>query len=81
MCSGLSKLIITFTLDAVAVAVAMMPMAVCGIEDSLGLWSDALRGPSEYRNFFPTINASWLYMELATIIAAIVALRFYRFPT
>jgi hypothetical protein len=65
---------------AVAVAVAMVPMAVYGIQDSLHLWNDALEKPREYKDFFPYINASWLYMELATIIAAIIALRFYPFP-
>ena len=65
---------------AVAVAVAMVPMAVYGIQDSLHLWNDALVKPREYKDFFPYINASWLYMELVTIIAAIIALRFYPFP-
>ncbi|WP_036260765.1 hypothetical protein [Methylocapsa aurea] len=65
---------------AVAIAVAMTPMAVYGVQDQLGLWSEALGSPGEYRGFFPYINASWLYMELATIVAAILALRFYPFP-
>lgn len=65
---------------AVAVAVAMTPMAVYGIQDYLHLWNDALQKPGEYKDFFPYINGSWLYMELATIIAAIIALCFYPFP-
>jgi hypothetical protein len=65
---------------AVAVAVAMTPMAVYGIQDSLNLWSDAVARPSEYRDFFPYINSSWLYMEAATLIAASIALWFYPFP-
>ncbi|QBR72553.1 hypothetical protein CU048_00955 [Beijerinckiaceae bacterium] len=65
---------------AIAVAVAMTPMAVYGIQDYLQLWNDALPRPGEYKDFFPYINGSWLYMELATIIAAVLALVFYPFP-
>jgi hypothetical protein len=65
---------------AVAVAVAMTPIAVYGIEDSIGFWKAALGSQIEYRGFFPTVNARWLYMELATIVAAIIAIRFYPFP-
>lgn len=65
---------------AVTVAVAMVPMAIYGLEDMLGLWSGAVRRPGIYRDFFPYINASWLYMEAATISAAILALRVYPFP-
>jgi len=62
----------------IAVAVSMAPLAVYGIQDTLGLWSQfgkpgTLHGPLWSKG-------SWLPMELATIAASALALRFYRFP-
>jgi hypothetical protein len=56
-------------------AVAMAPLLVCGIQDALGWWTRA--EPGNYRDW---ITASWLPMELATLAAGLVALRFWRFP-
>lgn len=64
---------------AVAVAVSMAPLAVYGVQDALNLWSLGDR-PGPYHDFFPKMNASWVYMEVATIAAAALALRFIRFP-
>ncbi len=64
---------------AVAVAVSMAPLAVYGVQDALRLWSLGIR-PGEYRDFFPLMNASWVYMEVATIAVAALALRFFPFP-
>jgi hypothetical protein len=64
---------------AIAVAVSMAPLAVYGVQDALSLWSLGAK-PGEYRDFFPQMNASWVYMEVATIAAAALALRFFRFP-
>ena len=62
----------------VAVAVTMAPLATYGVQDALGWWSHD--DPGAYRDFFRWIKGSWLFMELATIAAGAVALRFYRFP-
>lgn len=59
-------------------AVCMVPLAVYGLERWTGFWPAA--DPGEYRNFHPLINGSWLIMEVATVIAGTVALRFWRFP-
>jgi hypothetical protein len=64
---------------AIAVAVSMAPLAVYGVQDALGVWSLGAK-PGEYRDFFPLMNASWVYMEVATIAASALALRFFRFP-
>jgi hypothetical protein len=64
---------------AIAIAVSMAPLAVYGVQDALNLWSLADK-PREYRDFFPLMNGSWVYMELATIAAAALALRFFPFP-
>lgn len=63
---------------SIAVAVAMTPLAIYGVQDALDIW--AADKPKDYQSFFPLINASWVYMEAGTIIAALVALRFFPFP-
>ncbi len=64
----------------IAAAVSMVPMIIYGIQDYFQLWDYAKGDPGAYRNFFPYIHGSWIYMEAATIIAALVASRFYRAP-
>ncbi len=64
---------------AIAVAVSMAPLAVYGVQDALNLWSLGDR-PGDYHDFFPLMNASWVYMEVATVAAAALALRFFPFP-
>ncbi|HLW92603.1 MAG TPA: hypothetical protein VKS78_15065 [Roseiarcus sp.] len=63
---------------SIAVAVSMTPLAIYGVQDALGLWS--ADKPDKYRDFFPLINASWVYMEMGAIVAAAFALRFFPFP-
>jgi hypothetical protein len=62
----------------IAVAVSLAPMAIYGIQDAFNLWS--FDKPGAYKDFFPFINGSWVYMELGAILAAAVALRFFPFP-
>jgi hypothetical protein len=61
----------------ITVAVCLVPLLTYTIEDILGLWPSANPGP--YKNYYPWINGSWIVMELATIAAAALALRFVRF--
>lgn len=62
----------------IAAAASMAPLAVYGVQDALDVWSaDKPRG---YADFYPLINASWVYMELAAVVAAAVALRYWPFP-
>ena len=63
---------------SIAVAVAMTPLAIYGVQDALDLW--AADKPPDYQSFFPLINASWVYMEAGTLVAAVLALRFFPFP-
>jgi hypothetical protein len=56
----------------------MTPMLIYGIEKSLGWWPQAY--PGSYTNFHPYINANWVWMEIATIIASLIAIYFVRFP-
>jgi hypothetical protein len=63
----------------IAVAVSMVPLAVYGIQDYYGLWTKFGR-PDQYQDYYTVIKGSWLFMEIATIVAAAIALYFYRFP-
>jgi hypothetical protein len=63
----------------IAIAVSMTPLAVYGVQDALGLWSKFGK-PGAVREFYVWVKGSWVLMEIATIAAATLALRFYRFP-
>lgn len=60
------------------IAVCMVPLAVYGLEKMSGLWPD--NSPGNYHDYHVFVNSSWILMELATIVAAAVMLRFVRFP-
>lgn len=64
----------------IAVAVSMVPLIIYGIQDALDLWKYALGRPGDYKDFFPYMNGSWLYMEVGAIIAALLAVWRYPFP-
>src|SRR5215212_2751271 len=62
----------------VTIAVCMTPLAVYGFEWMTGL---ELQGvPGEYRDFYGWIEGGWFAMEVGTVVAGLVALRFFRFP-
>ena len=62
----------------VTAAVSMTPLAVYGFETMTGAW---LQGaPGEYADFYAYVKGAWFPMEAATIVAGLVALRFFRFP-
>lgn len=62
----------------IAVAVSMAPLAVYGVQDAAGAWT-SFGEPAAMRDFYIWIKGSFVFMELATIAAALLALRFYRF--
>jgi hypothetical protein len=53
---------------------------IYGIQDAMDLWKYAQGDPGQYRNVFPYIHGSWIYMEIATVAMAALAAYFYRFP-
>jgi hypothetical protein len=59
-------------------AVCMTPLAVYGLERMLGLWPQG--DPGTYRSYHIWVKGSWFAMEIATILAALAALRVVRFP-
>ena len=61
----------------ITVAICLVPLLTYAIEDILGLWP--AEHPGAYENYYPWINGSWIVMELATIVAAAIALRYVRF--
>jgi hypothetical protein len=64
----------------IACAVAMAPLAIYGVQASFALWPMPFGNPGEYSDFFAWMNASWLYMDIGTILAGIVAIYFFPFP-
>jgi hypothetical protein len=63
----------------VAVVVSMAPLAVYGIQDQLGLWGKFGK-LGTVRDFYVWIKGSWIFMEIATIAAGALALRYFRAP-
>ena len=58
-------------------AVGMVPLFIYGVQAATG------HDPSEtqsYHDFYVWVRASWLPMEIGTILAALVALAFFPFP-
>jgi len=62
----------------VTAAVCMTPMAVYGIQEMFGIW--IWDSPGKYEDFYRWIKGGWFFMEAATILTSIIALRFFRFP-
>jgi hypothetical protein len=63
----------------IAIAVSMAPLAVYGVQDALDLWGQFGK-PGTVQGFYVWIKGSWIFMEVAAIVAALIALRFYPFP-
>jgi len=63
----------------IAVAVSMAPLAVYGIQDQLGWWGKFGK-PGTVHDFYVWIKGSWIFMEIATIAAGVLALRYFRAP-
>lgn len=59
-------------------AVCMVPLAVYGLERQFDFWPGT--DPISYVRFHPYIDASWVLMEVATVAASVIALRFFPFP-
>ncbi|MGJ4895451.1 hypothetical protein ACQR2B_10675 [Bradyrhizobium oligotrophicum] len=63
----------------IAIAVSMAPLAVYGVQAEFGWWGKFGK-PGTVHDFYVWIKGSWLFMEIATIAAGAIALRFYRVP-
>jgi hypothetical protein len=59
-------------------AVWMTPLAIYGLEQAAGVWPQG--APGNFRSYHVWIKGSWIVMEVGTIIAGLIALKFIRFP-
>jgi hypothetical protein len=62
----------------VTLAVWMVPLAIYGLERTTGIWPQG--DPGVYAGYHTWVKGSWFLMEIGTIAAGLVALRFVRFP-
>jgi hypothetical protein len=62
----------------ITMAVGMTPIGIYGLERLLGWWPES--DPGVYQGFHTWIKGGWFAMEIATIAAGALALRFFRFP-
>ena len=61
-------------------AVAVVPLAVYGAQQAMGLWPADDSNPWAYREYHTHIDGRWLLMELATLAAGVWALSRWRLP-
>lgn len=54
----------------------LTPLIVYGLQHAMGWWPD----DSQYQDYHRYIKWHWLYMELATLVVAIILARIYRYP-
>ncbi|MDO8527224.1 MAG: DUF2157 domain-containing protein [Deltaproteobacteria bacterium] len=59
-------------------AVCMTPLAIYGLERFMGFWPQG--DPGSYQNFHVWVKGGWFFMEIGTILAALISLKFIRFP-
>jgi len=59
-----------------AFVVVLVPLATYGLQRALGWWPD----DSTYRDYHRLIEWQWIYLELATLAAAVLLLWRYRLP-
>ncbi len=62
----------------ITIAVCMSPLAIYGFQRMLGIWPEG--DPGSYHNYHIWVKASWFYMEVGTILAGLLALKWIRFP-
>lgn len=62
----------------ITAAVGLTPIAVYGFQKLTGLWPQG--NPGNYQNYHYWVKGSWFFMEVGTIAAALLALRFFKFP-
>jgi len=61
----------------ITIAVCMVPLAIYGLQNYLGFWPI---DSEKYPGFYTWVEGRWIYMEIGTILAGLLALRFYPFP-
>lgn len=59
----------------ITIAVCMAPLAIYGLQTHFGWWPEL-----EFQDYFHRITSNWILIEVGTILAGILALRFFPFP-
>ncbi|WP_449241998.1 DUF2157 domain-containing protein [Desulfovibrio sp.] len=62
----------------VTLAVWMTPLAIYGLEVLTGIWPQDV--PGAFAKYHVLVRGGWLLMEAGTVLAGLLALRFFRFP-
>lgn len=62
----------------ITLAVFMIPVAIYGLEQFTGLWPKDIG--DNYFGYLMKIRKNWVLIELGTIVAGLVALKYIRFP-
>ncbi|MDR7867614.1 MAG: DUF2157 domain-containing protein [Sporomusaceae bacterium] len=62
----------------IVMAVCMTPLGVYGLQKWLGLWPKGY--PGVYRDFHMWVKSGWVTMEVATLAAGLIGMRFARIP-
>jgi len=62
----------------VVMAVCMTPLAVFGLQSEMGIWPFNELG--RYRGFYHYIKGGWFPIEIATLTAGVISLRFSKIP-
>ncbi len=62
----------------IVMAVCMTPLGVYGLQKWLGLWPKGY--PGVYRDFHIWVKSGWFTMEVATLAAGLIGMRFARIP-
>jgi len=59
--------------------VCMVPLIVYGLQEMTGLWLDGTQS-EQLENYHILVKSNWLLIDLSTIVAGLIALRFIPFP-
>ncbi|MDT8902752.1 DUF2157 domain-containing protein [Anaeroselena agilis] len=62
----------------IVMAVCMTPLGAYGLQKWLGLWPKGY--PGVYRDFHVWVKSGWFTMEVATLAAGLIGMRFARIP-
>lgn len=62
----------------ITIAVCMTPLAIYGLEMFLKIFSSD--STPNYSSFYSVIKSSWIWMDIGTIVAGLVALKAFPFP-
>jgi len=61
----------------ITVSIWVIPLIIFGLEKYTGLWPQDAQG--NFQDYHVWIRGSWIIMEIATIIAGLIAIKFVRF--